>query len=498
MRPEREFSMHRRVTAAVVTFIAASTTAIATTTWSGAAEATGTSARPAVKLIKVSHDPYTGGGAQHATEAEPDTLAVGKTVVSVFQVGRFESGGGSVDNGWATSTDKGKTWTHGVLPGITVAEGGIWPRVSDPVIAYNAKFGVWLAAGIVIDASDTGRGVSVNSSKDGIHWKKPVMAEGEFAGFYDKDWITCDNSQTSKFYGNCYAEADLASSGDQILMVTSTDGGKTWGPEKTTADTASGLGGQPLVQPDGTVVVPYSANFGSQRAFTSTNGGKSWTTSVLISNITDHEVPGMREEPLPSAEMNAAGKIYVVWDDCRFRSGCTSNDIVMSTSTDGVTWTAVTRIPIDGVKSGKDHFDPGIGASPTTSGSATMLGLYYYFYPDASCAVSDCRLEVGFISSTNDGKSWGKAQTLTEPMQLSWLAQAGGAMVGDYISCSVIGKTATSVFAVGKKPKGTTKKQDMYSAGPLTITGGAKHAQTWTGGDVGKAPERSGPLPTRY
>ena len=469
--------MRRRVTAAVFIFIAASTTALATTS-AGSASATGPTSRPAVKLTKVSHDPYKGGGAQHATEAEPDTLAVGNTVVSVFQTGRFESGGGAVDNGWATSTDQGKTWTHGPLPGITVAEGGTWPRVSDPVIAYDAKFGVWLATGIVIDATNTGRGVSVNSSKDGIHWKKPVMAEGAAAGFYDKDWIVCDNTSTSPHFGNCYVEADLATSGDEILMVTSTDGGKTWGPEKPTSDRSSGLGGQPLVQPDGTVVVPYSADEGSQRAFRSTNGGTSWTASVLISTVSDHAVNGMREETLPSAEMNAAGKIYVVWDDCRFRKNCTSNDIVLSTSTDGVAWSAVTRIPIDGVGSGADHFDPGIGASPNASGAATKLGLYYYFYPDASCAVSQCKLEVGFVSSTNDGQSWSEPQTLAGPMKLSWLAQAGGAMVGDYISCSVIGKKAVSVFAVGKPPNGSVLDQAMYSAGPLTITGGTNPARS--------------------
>ncbi len=469
--------MRYRATA-VVTFFVACTTVITTTAWSGPAGAAGPGGRPAVKLIQVSHDPYRGDGAQHATQAEPDTLAVGNTVVSVFQTGRFASGGGSVNTGWATSTNQGKTWTHGFLPGITIAEGGTWPRVSDPVIAYDAKFSVWLAAGIVIDATNTGRGVSVNSSKDGLHWKKPVMAEGAFSGFYDKDWIACDNSKSSKFYGNCYAEADLASSGDQILMVTSTDGGKTWGPEKTTADSSFGLGGQPLVQPDGTVVVPYSADFGSQRAFRSTDGGKSWTASVLISDISDHEVTGVREEPLPSAEMNAAGKIYVVWDDCRFRSGCSSNDIVMSTSTDGVTWSAVTRIPIDGVGSGRDHFDPGIGASPDASGTGTKLGLYYYFYPDASCSAAECKLEVGFVSSIDDGQSWSNPQTLGAPMKLSWLAQSGGAMVGDYISCSVIGKKAVSVFAVGKPPKGSVLNQAMYSAGPLTMTGGTRPARS--------------------
>ena len=61
-------------------------------------------------------------------------------------------------------------------------------------------------------------------------------------------------------------------------------------------------------------------------------------------------------------------------------------------------------------------------------------------------------------------------------MSLSWLAQAGGAMIGDYISCDVIGSTAVSVFAVGKAPKGSTKNQAMYSAGPLAITGGTRPA----------------------
>ena len=63
-------------------------------------------------------------------------------------------------------------------------------------------------------------------------------------------------------------------------------------------------------------------------------------------------------------------------------------------------------------------------------------------------------------------------------MTLSWLAQSGGAMVGDYISCSVIGKKAVSVFAVGKPPHGSVKNQAMYSAGPLTISGGTRSARS--------------------
>jgi hypothetical protein len=444
-------------------------------------------------LIKVSHDPYQNDGAQHATEAEPDTFAWGDTVISVFQVGRYGNGGAS-NTGWATSTDGGVHWKHGYLPGITVAEGGDWARVSDPSVVYDAQDKLWLVTGLVIDSAVNGRGVVVSSSTDGLNWKKPVLAAGNNSFSYDKEWISCDNTKSSPHYGNCYVEVDLSSAGDKIVMVTSKDGGKTWGPERSPSG-AFGLGGQPLVQPDGTVVVPYSADFSSQDAFTSTDGGASWNPPVLISTITDHIVPGVREEPLPSANMDAKGKIYVVWDDCRFRSGCSSNDIVMSTSSDGKHWSDVVRVPIDGVKSGLDHFDPGLGVSPTLSGSQVKLGLYYYYYPKAACAISDCRLDVGYVSSADAGKHWSAPVQLAGPMHLDWLAQAGGAMVGDYISCDVIGKTAVSVFAVGFKPKGAVKDQAMYSAGPMPVTGGTRPARSEGVRFTGPAPAHTYPLP---
>src|SRR4029450_714171 len=52
---------------------------------------------------------------------------------------------------------------------------------------------------------------------------------------------------------------------------------------------------------------------------------------------------GLRTSPLPSAEMDAAGTAYVVWQDCRFRSGCASNDIILSKSTSETTWGPATR-----------------------------------------------------------------------------------------------------------------------------------------------------------
>ena len=119
---------------------------------------------------------------------------------------------------------------------------------------------------------------------------------------------------------------------------------------------------------------------------------------------------------LPSAEVDAGGKVYVVWFDCRFRNGCATDDIVMSTSTDGKNWSSVVRIPIDGTNSGVEHMIPGIGVDRSTQGNSAHLGLTYYFYPTNNCNSSTCQLTVGYTSSTDGGSNWSNAITVAGPM----------------------------------------------------------------------------------
>ncbi len=250
------------------------------------------------------------------------------------------------------------------------------------------------------------------------------------------------------------------------------------------------------------MVVPFSTDGSSVRAFTSTNGGASWGSSALVSTITNATVAGgLRDgSGLPSAEIDASGKIYVAWQDCRFRSGCSSNDIVYSTSTDGATWSAVTRVPIDATTSGADHFIPGFGVDHTTSGTTAKLGLYYYFYPNANCTAATCQLEVGYISSTNAGATWSAPQTVAGPMSLSQVASSTqGSMVGDYISCSVVNGRSISVFAVGKTPtNGQAFNEGMYTVqSGLVLRSGTRPSTT--GPVLFTAPNhtRGGALPVR-
>src|SRR5262249_31637211 len=332
---------------------------------------------------KLSSDPYTNSTSQHATEVEPDTFAFGSTIVTAFQAGRI-FGGGAADIGFATSTDAGTTWSSGFLPGITTfQDGGSFSAASDATVAYDAAHGMWLIASLGIGSGAAK--VLVSRSPDAINWGNPIVvtttSNTATTADADKSWIVCDNTSTSQFYGHCYVEWDDVNSSDLIEMNTSADGGLTWGPSLHTTDSAHGLGGQPLVQPSGKVIVPILGLAGTMLAFSSSDGGANWRASVAISSVTDHtEAGSLRSGPLPSAEIDAGGTVYIVWADCRFRANCASNDLVLSTSTDGTTWTKPARIPIDSITSTVDHFVPGLAVDPAKSGSTGHLTLIYYYY----------------------------------------------------------------------------------------------------------------------
>ena len=421
-----------------------------------------------VTLVQTSSDPFTNNTSMHQTEVEPDILGVGTTMVSLFQAGRFYDGGAS-DIGFATSTNSGASWTMGFLPGLTKIQnpGNPFDRASDPAIAFDAKHGLWLASVLPL-ISTTGQTPVVESSPDGINWSNPVQV-GPPSIFGDKNWITCDDSTRSPHFGNCYVEFDDAGNGEIINMVTTSDGGATWGPVRNTADFASGIGGQPVVRPNGTVVVPIDDAFeGNILSFTSTNGGGSWSSTVVASSIDEHFVNGsLRTESLPSAAVDKAGNVYVAWQDCRFRNNCAENDIVMIVSPDGVHWSAPSRVPIDATTSTVDHFIPGLGVNPLTAGAHAHIGVTYYYYTDTNCSV--CTLRVGFIQSANGGATWHAPVKLTGPFNVTWCALTDqGYMVGDYQGTSYSGTTAFGMFAIAGRPNGSTFNEAMFtrSGGP--------------------------------
>jgi BNR repeat-like domain len=435
-------------------------------------------------LTQISSDPFTNATSFHKTQLEPDTFASGSTIVSAFQVGRFRNGGGS-DIGFATSQNGGKSWSNGELPGLTfqVDPSSPYERVSDASVAYDAKHNTWLISSIPLLPNTAVPTVFVSRSiNGGLTWGNPINAVPLGTGDFDKNWSVCDNTPASAFYGNCYTEYDNFAAGDLEQMVTSSDGGLTWSAPQATADREHGLGGQPVVQPNGTVIVPFEAINGNDiSAFRSTDGGASWSATTIISKIVFHGVAGnLRTSPLPSAEIDGAGRVYVGWEDCRFEQACKANDIVLSTSDNGTTWSPVFGVPADPAGSGVDHFIPGVGVDKATAGATAHIGLTYYYYPNADCTVATCELNAAFISSANGGATWSSPQQLAGPMSLSWLPLTSqGYMVGDYISTSFSGGTPVAVVALasaGSPP--ASFSEAMFAARGLTAAGGTTPALT--------------------
>jgi hypothetical protein len=450
---------------------------------------------------KGSTHPFTNASSQHATEVEPDTFSHHGTTISTFQVGRFFSGGAS-DIGWARSTNA-TTWTAGFLPDLTQHSSpanSAFERVSDPTVAYNARDDVWMISSIPLEPGTLNvPNVFVSrSTDDGATFSNPelIPAPATKKVDLDKNWTVCDNTPSSPFYGNCYAEFDNFGQGDLEYMSTSTHDGTDWSVPVSPDGNPKGLGGQPVVQPDGTVIVPFEALNGKISAFSSSDGGATWSRPVVIDGVKSHgNSGGLRTSPLPTAEIAGDGTVYVAWQDCRFRARCSANDIVFSKSTDGVTWSQTARIPIDATDSGADHFIPGLAVDPATSGASTHLALTYYFYPDASCTPDTCVLQAGTISSSDAGDHWGGNDTVGPSMSLSQIADTSqGTMVGDYISTSFLpGGAYTTTVAIGKTPTNAQAfDEGMYApVAPISVATGGALAETtgahhFTGEGVGE------------
>jgi hypothetical protein len=406
---------------------------------------------------RLSVDAYKNTDSQHETAVEPDSFAWGDTVVAAFQVGR-RANGAAANVGTAMSRDDGRTWTRALLPGTTLnaAPPSKQFAASDPSITYDAMHSVWIVSTLTLE-SDNLSHVYTGRSADGAHWSLPVdVAVGPIL---DKEWIGCDNGTASPFYGRCYLEY----TDDQKNITVSqfsTDGGLTWSPAVRSG--AVLVGTQPVIQPNGTLVVVAGdyrderALSGSMIAYRSTDGGATFTRFV-VSDLQAADSAPMRAISLPSVEADSNGTIYATWADCRFRAGCSQNDLVLSTSTDGMTWSAPTR-----VTSGAAAFIPGLAADPAHPGRLALVYAHYY----GACSGGLCQLGMSLVQSRDGGKTWSAPQRLdAQPFSTNWVPRAeGGRMIGDYLSTSYAGSRVVPVFALATSPLNGRYRQAIFAA----------------------------------
>jgi hypothetical protein len=120
------------------------------------------------------------------------------------------------------------------------------------------------------------------------------------------------------------------------------------------------------------------------------------------------------------------------------------------------------RVPLAPVQSTLDAMIPGLGADPTRPGH---LGLVYAYYTPGSCARGACALGISFVQSPDGGASWTKPLRLdVEPMQMQWLPEAEGRMVGDYFATAFAGDRVVPVLALAIQPTGGRLHEGIFAS----------------------------------
>jgi len=436
--------------------------------------------------VDTSGNPGSDTSVQHKTEVDPSQATFGSMIVTTFQDGEIADYNGASKVGWATSYDGGMTWRHGYIPGTSSY---YWVQV----VAFDLKHLTWLIIMVAQDMNPQDSNylnpteMQVSRSLDGIHWSTPIPVYGPitYNGWVNRPWVACDNNVFSPHFGNCYIAWDDINFDTNVGtndVSVSSDGSLTWSAPTVSPDQCAGSVGGVAIQPNGNLFligVYGGCTVANLYSIESTDGGQTLQPTVdITAEQLAYPVEGgvMRQDPFPSASVSIDGTIRVVTYDCRFRPNCATNDIVMTTSKDGVNWSPIVRVPIDPLDSGVDHFVAGIGAPGfldiIQGASPGALAVDYYYVPDAATcdptSAAGCQLYAGFISSQDGGKTWSNPTTVFGPMNIvkDLANTAFGYFVANDITAIYVNGLPQAVYSLGRPPDPKTGllNQAIYSA----------------------------------
>jgi hypothetical protein len=198
-------------------------------------------------------------------QSETSVAAFGDIVVAAWNDGQGFVGPTSDEQGWATSSDGGLTWTDRGNPphppGVSNFE---W--FSDPLVAVNEKTGAFYFAALCDFSSAQGSRAGIGVIKgrwDGttIAWGTPVIVhEGPFllSELSDKEWLVADSLS-----GRVYLTYTQFLSGLSRIMLQSADSNAVTfsSPQQVSLNTSieNGFvqGSRPVVDGNGRLYVVY-------------------------------------------------------------------------------------------------------------------------------------------------------------------------------------------------------------------------------------------------
>lgn len=374
---------------------------------------------------------------------------------------------GAPTSAYYRSTDNGKTWTGGYLPGFDTlgrVSGGDPTLDYGPRLCANGSFsyscGTVMYYGSLADPYQEKAGEQVTVSRsydDGANWANPVQATStdNNSNFDDHEWVAVDHSASSPHFGRVYVNwavycYSCAGNGNTKLYVASSDDeGRTWSHavQVSAGNSNSAQGyretGQMTVSSNGTVEAFWTENADStkypslQVVATSTDGGATFSAPITVAQVHDYpltgtpfdvvdlynRVPGMSARvdcyPHPAADPSST-RVYVAW--CDFSNG--QGTVQGAVSADGTHWTSLGTIAR---VTGRNAFFPEVSVAPSGEVSLafdaltqppannpwqTGVQVYdtYYAESPAGGAAFGAPLRVSRASSNPEGSAYNNLQ----------------------------------------------------------------------------------------
>ena len=354
--------------------------------------------------------------------------------------------------GFDYSFDSGSKWGDGIPPffqhlndpqsGHTVAGGPgtlhTYDAASDPALAFDSQGNAFyscvlfdvnsLATAVFVTLSPASAGGSFYNNVPTSGTSYVAAEDNSTAAEHDKEFIVADSFKNSPFRDNVYVTWTVfnftcGSTHDQycsspIYFSRSTDHAVTWSqpveisgnnpslcfqgnafdPNRNPNDCDFDQGSDPIVLPDGTIVVVFNNGNSApgnpnaqQLAVRSTDGGLTWSQPTKVGDDIvvgeplcdfgrgpEECVPGpfIRTNDFPRIAVDRnRGIVYSVWQD--YRRG-TEYDIQLAQSTDGgVTWTDASQVVNS--STGLDHYMPAVDVA--SRGSSSNVAVSYYASP---------------------------------------------------------------------------------------------------------------------
>lgn len=400
--------------------------------------------------VRISQDVLlqpNGGAAEPETQAEP-FLAIDPErethLLAAFQESRFADGGARALT-YAVSADGGRSWSEGLIPGLTLATGGRFDRASDPWVAFGPGGRAYYAA-IAFNERSPANAVVVSASDDGGQtWGPPVTVRSEAFDFCDKEAVVVDTRDDSPFRGRIYVGWDTVTAAQRqpALFSHSDDGGASFSPQVAIHDRGSNLGVFPVVGPAGAVHAfwaSYAIGGGGQTLSVSlltarsTDGGDTWSPAVTVAELMAAGVPGLRTgATLPSAAVDPRnGDLYAVWQDERFSPGV--DQVVLAKSTDGGETWSPPRLVSDGPKNAA-NFTPAVAVN-----AGGLVGVAYYSLRNDP--LRRVLVDEYLAISRDGGRKFGRSiRVSASAWDVRSAAFAEGYFLGDYQGLAAAAKT---------------------------------------------------------